>query len=66
MGSLEGIMGALLQGGMGSLGADGLLGAFIGSAQTSILDALGSLGHLVNIGFGSIDTFSGIATTPPA
>lgn len=59
MGSLEGIMGALLpNGGLGSLIADGLLPAFLGSAQTSIQSALGSVGELVNIGFGSIDSFS--------
>lgn len=62
MGSLEGILGALTAGGFGSMGADGLLGAFIGSAQTSITDALGSLGDLVDIGFGSIDSFSGTPT----
>ncbi|WP_433610999.1 hypothetical protein [Prescottella agglutinans] len=64
MGSLQGILGALLDGGLGSLGADGLLGAFLGSAQTSIHDALGSLGELVDIGFGSIDSFSAIPTPP--
>ncbi|GAB2658071.1 hypothetical protein ABI214_06710 [Prescottella soli] len=58
MGSLQGIMGALLEGGMGSLGADGLLGTFIGSAQSTIQGGLGSLGDLVDIGFGSIQSFS--------
>ncbi|WP_127915014.1 hypothetical protein [Prescottella agglutinans] len=58
MGSLTGIMGALLEGGMGSLGADGLLGTFIGSAESTIQGALGSLGDLVEIGFGSIESFS--------
>lgn len=63
MGSLEGLMGAILgNGGLNSLAADGLLPAFLGSAQTSIADALGSLGDLVTIGFGSIDSFS----APPA
>lgn len=58
MGSLEGILGALFAGGFGSMGADGLLGAFIGSAQDSIQGGLSSLGDLVDIGFGSIDSFS--------
>ncbi|WP_430331480.1 hypothetical protein [Rhodococcus sp. ACT016] len=58
MGSLQPLLGALLQGGFGSLGADGLLGAFIGSAQDSVQGALASAGELVNIGFGSIDSFS--------
>jgi hypothetical protein len=62
MGSLQGLLGALFEGGFGSMGADGLLGAFLGSAQTSIHDALGSVGDLVDIGFGSIDSFS---ATPP-
>lgn len=58
MGSLQGIMGALVEGGFGSLGADGLLGAFIGSAESAIQGGLGSLGDLVEIGFGSIESFS--------
>lgn len=63
MGSLEGLMGAILgNNGLASLAADGLLPAFLGSAQTSIQDALGSVGDLVTIGFGSIDSFS----APPA
>ena len=62
MGSLEPLLGALLQGGFGSLGADGLLGTFIGSAQDSIHGGLSSLGDLVDIGFGSIQSFS---ATPP-
>lgn len=63
MGSLEGIMGALLgNGGLGSLMADGLLPAFLGSAETTIQEGLGSLGELVSIGFGSIDSFSAAPT----
>lgn len=58
MGSLQGLLGALLEGGLGSMGADGLLGAFIGSAQDSIQGGLASAGELVNIGFGSIESFS--------
>ncbi|CAM3152684.1 hypothetical protein RHDE110596_19695 [Prescottella defluvii] len=59
MGSLEGLMGAILgNGGLGSLVADGLLPAFLGSAQTSVDTVLGSVGALVDIGFGSIDSFS--------
>lgn len=64
MGSLEGILGALLEGGIGSLGADGLLDAFLGSAQGILQGALDNAGDLINIAFGSIDSFS--ATTPPA
>lgn len=62
MGSLQGILGALFEGGFGSMGADGLLGAFISSAESSIQGGLGSLGDLVEIGFGSIESFS---ATPP-
>jgi len=63
MGSLEGVLGAILGNeGLGSLMADGLLPAFLGSAQLSITDALASLGELVNIGFGSIDSFSAAPT----
>ncbi|NKU38781.1 hypothetical protein GS901_05960 [Rhodococcus hoagii] len=63
MGSLEGVLGAILGNeGLGSLMADGLLPASPRFGSDEHHGALAALGELVNIGFGSIDSFSAAPT----